>query len=428
MIESRLAGRKANAMDYDRIVDEYLERTPTSAWSPWEVWKLPGVGPMWVRYRTVDVAEHVVTKHHRETRESNPCPTGYWETGGGVCELIDSTDPKDPPIGGPEGRPDRVYVGTRVVSSSDTETDEVVAEWTEFEWDHRVFSKLGKRPKFQRSSRYALLEEPVHADSLGRRGAGAAGGVASGGPKPGGGKYVITLPALLETDRLSIGDSRAKLSVVVDGVDVKPGQALEGHKLGRGFHVVDLEGEIHGVGVGRLQLLLNVVSPVEMRTKPFIDVDISDEDGGVIEVQLSNRGSSTLGVRVVVDSVPSGWMAETLAGPFIVLARGEEAVVPVRVKRMFVNDEAWEPPAFVVRASLAGTRASDAVTTFLARPRGRRSRKGKMGELPAILAPPKSIAPSRRTKATKRDRARTTKSRARSQRGTTPKNRRMSSA
>jgi hypothetical protein len=398
--------------DYDQIVKEWTERTPTSGWSPWEIWNLPLVGPMWVRYRTVDVTDYVRTLHHRETRESNPCPADYWETGNGYCELMDSLDPKDPPMGGPKGRADRIWVGMHITNVSNTYSEDVVGEWSEFEWDHRVFSKLGKRPKFKRSSRYALVEEPIHADR-GRLGAGAAGDVASGGPGSGGGKDVITLPALLETDRLSFGDSRAKLSVVVDGVEMRPGQRLEGHKLGRGFHVVDLEGEIQGFGAGRLQLLLNVVSPVEMRAKPITDVEISDEaDEGIVEVLLSNRGSSTHGVRVEIDSVPPGWMAANLDEAFFVLAPGQEAVIPVRVKRMFVTDEAREPAAFAVRASLAGTRASDVVTTFLARPRGRRPRKKIVEGLPAILAAPESIAPSRRSKAAKKSRrARATKSR-----------------
>jgi hypothetical protein len=207
---------------------------------------------------------------------------------------------------------------------------------------------------------------------------------------------------LLETDRLSIGDSRAKLSIVIDGVESKPGQALDGHKLGRGFHVIDLEGEIPGFGDGRLQLLLNVVSPIEAHVESVNDVEISDkQNGGVVELRLANRSSSTHGIRLEVDTVPRGWTAAFTEEPFVVLAPGEEAVIPVQVNRMYVTDESWEPAAFAVRASIVGTRASDVASSFQVRPRGRRPRKRVVEGLPATFAPPESVAPARRPRAGK---------------------------
>jgi hypothetical protein len=398
----------------DTIDQDWTDRTPTSDWTPWAIWNLPVIGPTWVRSRTVDVTEHVVTKHHHVSYAPNACPPGYYTMGGGWCELPPSArDSHDPTY---TGMPDTINVGTHIAKSWDTFT-EADYTWPDVEWQHRVFSKLGRRPKFERSSRYALLEEPVDADRSDRLGPGAAGDVASGGPGPGGGKHVITLPALLETDRLSIGDSRAKLSVVVDGVEKRPGQALEGHKLGSGFHVIDLEGEIPGFGTGRLQLVLNVISPVEAEVEPITEVEISDEKtGGVVELRLSNRSSSTRGVRLEIAGVPLGWTAAFAEEPFIVLAPGEDAVIPIRVDRMYVTDEPREPATFAVRASVVGTRASDVVSTFLVRPRGRRPRKRVVGGLPAIFAAPESIAPSRRPRAKRGRRPTAAQSGARSRR------------
>jgi hypothetical protein len=411
LIGSRQAGREANMSD--SIEEDSITRTPTSNWTPWAIWNLPVVGPTWVHSRTVHVTEHVVTKHHQETYVPKACPPGYMTVGGGWCEKPpESRDPNDPTSYGTYSGPDRVNVGTHVIAS-DTFT-EADYEWDEVQWEHKPFSKMGKRPEFERSSRYAFLEEPLQT-GRGRLGSGAAGTGASGGPGPGGGgKNVISLPGLFETDRLSIGDSRAKLSIVVDGVERRPGQALEGHKLGRGFHVIDLEGEIPGFGVGRLQLLLNVISPIKVEVEPIAEVEISDDAiGGVVELRLTNRSASTHGVRLDVDAVPRGWTAAFAEEPFVVLAPEEAAVLPIQVNRMYVTDEAWEPAAFAVRASVVGTRASDVVSSFLVRPRGRRPRKRVVEGLPANFAPPESIAPSRRAKAAKKKRrAKATTSRA----------------
>jgi hypothetical protein len=378
--------------------EEWTDTTPLSSWSPWTLWTLPIVGSVWVRYRTVEHAHHVVVVHHQRTCEPNACPPGYVHIGD-WCEITPSEDKYQHGV-----LPHQFYVGNHVTSGSDW-TEENVDAWTEVEWQHRVFSRYGRPSQRERRSGFAPPEEPLSAGPT-RLGPS----LAMGSDSKGGGKdtrHGILLPALLETDQLLIGDSRGKLSVTVDGEQSAPGRALKGRALGRGLHVIDLEGEISGIGEGRLQLLLNVLSPVEIEAPPVAELRLSQESSGTVEIRLRNRARSSHGVRLQVDSMPRGWMAVSLAPPLIMLGPEEETTVPIRVGRMFITSDGSSPVTFSLRASLVGNRAPDVVRTLQVRPHDRRRRKAPALE-PAVFAVPESVATPkdpRRPRASRRRKA-----------------------
>lgn len=327
-----------------RLLEDSVVADPWPPWSKWAIWEWPELGcRLWVSFRYRTVRQRVVTQDEYFACEK-VCSHPEWSAFG--CRHPEYRNPHSPYNGA------RGYMihTSKITRRSDPKTDDY--EWIDWEWRTRTVSKLT-----------ATLE---NATSKVRLAAAARG--APHRPLPDerfAVGHTLSLPALCEGERLTLGGADDEYALEIDGVQRQPGRQLKTSDLGIGLHVIDLADRTESDESRAFQLQLSVVSPIEVRVVPVTEITLDDEHNGAqVRLELHNRSRSEHCVRVGMESTPAGWMATPLGAPFYVLKQEESVSVTLVVERMFAADLIDEPLAFTVRCSMVATQLSDVHTTF----------------------------------------------------------------
>lgn len=174
----------------------------------------------------------------------------------------------------------------------------------------------------------------------------------------------LALPSLHDGERLILGSSKSQYSVSVDGREQGPGRAIIASRLSLGQHVVEVVGRERKQRPLRIQIPLNVLSPIEVRVPPITQFEVSKKkNGGVIDVELHNHSRGEHLVRIEAEATPPGWTAIRLGRPTYVIKPRKSRRVRLQVERMIQRPDAGLL-MFGLRVSFPSGAARDIAASF----------------------------------------------------------------
>jgi hypothetical protein len=341
--------------EFSRVVETWIERVSVGEWSVWAQLSNPEKLHRWVRFRVVELVEHVVVEHIVQTC-TRSCPPGYHAHPGYGCRRWEER--MQPTGGWGEKWTTAPYTHFRDESRRQEE------QTNGFSRLELQFSPQDPNLQWQKIREIILKQMSATLASDSAESASGYDTQTENAPDEEI-VEVFPLPAVCEGDGVFLGDSDAEYSVTVNGREHQADQVLDSAELGVGFHQIELVGWDRELGSVRLKMPMSVFSPVEMRVPPVTEVEISEHvNGGIVQVELRNRSQSDQRVRVEMQSVPPGWMALCLGEPAHIIKPGEAVQIDVQVEEMIPQSGEYDLLPFTLRAWLPGAPAADVFSTF----------------------------------------------------------------
>jgi hypothetical protein len=331
-------------MPYDVPESDTTTYGQWTPWTQWAKWNLGLLGSSWARSCSRMVHEEIVIGHYKQTCNAD-CGAGYEldydvHHNGGDCVL-------------PENLGNEHSFGHMPIHRKSTQRvgeDRQIIDWKEVKWD------FSPDPPGFYTVKQAIIDKDLHQK--------LAGGQPASGKRTRERIEALSLPPLVEGESLKLGKRNSQFTMTVDGREQSPGTSLVATKLGRGLHTVEIADEDEVLGRIRLQILLSVVAPIEIRVAPVSPITLDGErNGAVIEVELRNRSRSDRLVGLTVDETPAGWIGVPLGKPFAVIRAGKSRRVKVQVERM-TYEQSDNLNAFSLQATLPGSRIPAITSAF----------------------------------------------------------------
>ena len=164
---------------------------------------------------------------------------------------------------------------------------------------------------------------------------------------------VLSVPDLVDGDRLDLCGGRLLATVNVNGKSVEPTDSILAIDHDSGPCAVDITGELLGADV-RLQVVTNVARALALVARnPVVETSGRSPANVTLDLRVSNQSHGQQLVKIEVGAVPGGWRANIAGNPTRLLEPGKGSRVHVEAgisHTEIATRRDSAPLAFVVRA------------------------------------------------------------------------------